>query len=187
MAIFKIEVTAYRCNICGYSWLPRYRDSPTPEVCAKCRSKYWNQPPRPEKQPRPPGHGLAADMINEIMNQQQRKQQAPQIHEEQQPQKEQYRHASVQQHQQPPKPEVKQEQPSSPVSKSRRDSDTPTKIERYLREDATDLVRPVDIAKVLNLDRHNTAYALSKLVKQGSVIQPVKGMYRHKDNSKVKQ
>lgn len=79
------------------------------------------------------------------------------------------------------------EQPPLSKSKSRRDSDTPTKIERYLREDATDLVRPVDIAKVLNLDRHNTAYALSKLVKQGLVIQPVKGMYRHKDNSKVKQ
>ncbi len=187
MAIFKIEVTAYRCNICGYSWLPRYRDSPTPEVCAKCRSKYWNQPPRPEKQPRPPGHGLAADMINEIMQQQH------------QPTTEEYRHASIavaqqKEEEQIPKAimmaEQKQEdqqQYQSVKGKSRRESDTPTKIERYLREDATDLVRPVDIAKVLNLDRHNTAYALSKLVKQGLVIQPVKGMYRHKDNSKIKQ
>ena len=126
MAIFKIEVTAYRCNICGYSWLPRYRDSPTPEVCAKCRSKYWNQP-RPEKQPRPPGHGLAADMINEIMQQQH------------QPTTEEYRHTSIaaaaqQQRveEQTPKAimmaeQKQEEQQQQPIKgKSRRDSDTPT-------------------------------------------------------------
>lgn len=46
MAIFKKQVTAYRCERCGYEWLPRFRDQPPPTVCAnlECKSPYWNKP-----------------------------------------------------------------------------------------------------------------------------------------------
>lgn len=45
MAIFKKLVTAYRCERCGYEWLPRFPDQPPPTVCAnlQCKSPYWNR------------------------------------------------------------------------------------------------------------------------------------------------
>ncbi len=46
MAIVRKMVTMYRCERCGYEWLPRYQDSAPPTVCAnlQCKSPYWNRP-----------------------------------------------------------------------------------------------------------------------------------------------
>jgi len=58
MAIFKTTVTAYRCERCGYEWLPRVAGAPLPAVCpnGQCKSLLWNtpRPPvRPRKRPAP--------------------------------------------------------------------------------------------------------------------------------------
>jgi DNA-directed RNA polymerase subunit RPC12/RpoP len=49
MAIFKKLVTAYRCERCGYEWLPRFAKAPPPAVCPNgaCKSPYWNKPRQP--------------------------------------------------------------------------------------------------------------------------------------------
>src|SRR5829696_3778216 len=47
-----VAVWAYRCERCGYIWLPKdydVSDSSTqnrepPKSCARCKSKYWRQP-----------------------------------------------------------------------------------------------------------------------------------------------
>ncbi len=46
-----VAVWAYRCNRCGYIWLPKDYDAShsntlardPPKVCARCKSKYWNR------------------------------------------------------------------------------------------------------------------------------------------------
>ncbi|HSP96838.1 MAG TPA: hypothetical protein VL049_06285 [Candidatus Dormibacteraeota bacterium] len=50
MAIFKKLVTAYRCERCGYEWLPRFAKAPPPAVCPNgaCKSPAWNKP-RPKR------------------------------------------------------------------------------------------------------------------------------------------
>lgn len=49
-----ITVSMYRCERCGYEWIPR--GTVPPKVCAnlKCKSPYWNKPrQRPvKKKPR---------------------------------------------------------------------------------------------------------------------------------------
>jgi len=37
----KIIRKGFRCNRCGFEWIPR--SSKTPISCPKCRSKYWNK------------------------------------------------------------------------------------------------------------------------------------------------
>ena len=36
----------YRCERCGYEWLPRRESTREPKVCAnpKCKSPYWDRP-----------------------------------------------------------------------------------------------------------------------------------------------
>jgi hypothetical protein len=58
MGVFKVEVTAYRCERCEHEWLPRNAlagDNDLPTVCPKCKGPYWNRPLGPEIiQPRAP-------------------------------------------------------------------------------------------------------------------------------------
>jgi len=37
---FKIE---FECKRCGHKWEPR-KPNDIPDVCAKCKSPYWNKP-----------------------------------------------------------------------------------------------------------------------------------------------
>ncbi len=37
-----ITVMGYRCERCGYEWVPRSKGEP--RVCARCKSPYWNTP-----------------------------------------------------------------------------------------------------------------------------------------------
>ena len=56
MAVLRKTVTAYRCERCGYEWLPRFDDAPLPTVCAnrKCKSPAWNKPrPSAKRRKRP--------------------------------------------------------------------------------------------------------------------------------------
>jgi hypothetical protein len=48
MARVPITIMGYRCDRCGYEWLPKRRDAPEPRTCAslKCKSPYWNRPRR---------------------------------------------------------------------------------------------------------------------------------------------
>lgn len=43
MARVPITVMGYRCERCGYEWLPRDTNQ-EPKVCPKCKSPYWNTP-----------------------------------------------------------------------------------------------------------------------------------------------
>jgi len=45
MARVPITVMGWKCERCGYEWIPRNPNS-EPEVCAKCKSPYWNRPRR---------------------------------------------------------------------------------------------------------------------------------------------
>lgn len=47
MAKVKIEIWGYKCERCGHEWVPR--NEPTPLVCPKCKSPYWNRPRRAKK------------------------------------------------------------------------------------------------------------------------------------------
>ena len=40
--ITKEKVTVCKCERCGYKWQPK--DSEPPEVCARCKSRFWNVP-----------------------------------------------------------------------------------------------------------------------------------------------
>jgi len=53
MAIFQKQVWAFRCERCGYEWLPRKlwdESKPPPTVCPKCKNPYWNKPKKKQKQ-----------------------------------------------------------------------------------------------------------------------------------------
>ena len=51
MAKVKITVWGWRCERCGHEWAPRTEN--IPKICPKCKSNYWDRPPkkRPEQQP----------------------------------------------------------------------------------------------------------------------------------------
>lgn len=42
-----IRLKGYRCNACGWHWLPREQGK-VPAVCPKCKSYRWDQP-KPKK------------------------------------------------------------------------------------------------------------------------------------------
>lgn len=41
-----ITVMGYRCERCGHEWIPRGDSDEEPRVCPKCKSAYWNRPPK---------------------------------------------------------------------------------------------------------------------------------------------
>ena len=43
MAKIKIKVDGYKCERCGYEWIPRKKNK-YPRVCPKCKSPYWDRP-----------------------------------------------------------------------------------------------------------------------------------------------
>jgi hypothetical protein len=46
MARVPITIMGFRCERCGYEWLPRRESTREPKVCPnpKCKSPYWNEP-----------------------------------------------------------------------------------------------------------------------------------------------
>jgi predicted Zn-ribbon and HTH transcriptional regulator len=43
MAKVPITIMGYRCERCGYEWIPRDTEN-EPRVCSRCKSPYWNRP-----------------------------------------------------------------------------------------------------------------------------------------------
>ncbi len=41
-----ITVMGYRCERCGYEWIPRGEPTQEPKACAKCKSPNWDKPRR---------------------------------------------------------------------------------------------------------------------------------------------
>lgn len=41
-----ITIMGYRCERCGHEWIPRGAADEEPRVCPKCRSPWWNTPPK---------------------------------------------------------------------------------------------------------------------------------------------
>lgn len=42
---FQKKTKWYRCERCGYEWLPRtHKETSLPVTCASCGSPYWNKP-----------------------------------------------------------------------------------------------------------------------------------------------
>src|ERR1700685_4374804 len=39
----KVQLWGYRCERCGYEWLPR-KSEQQPRTCPSCRSPYWDRP-----------------------------------------------------------------------------------------------------------------------------------------------
>lgn len=39
-----LKKVAYRCERCGYVWIPRKQE--LPKVCPRCKSPYWDRPRR---------------------------------------------------------------------------------------------------------------------------------------------
>ena len=58
-------VEGWLCSRCGHKWVPRYyysadRSMVPPKVCPKCKSPYWDTPPkrrRPTSADHDPGAG----------------------------------------------------------------------------------------------------------------------------------
>ena len=48
MPEIKIEVKGYKCNNCGYQWLPRSAKE-KPLICPKCKSARWDKEPKKKK------------------------------------------------------------------------------------------------------------------------------------------
>jgi hypothetical protein len=46
MARVPITVMGFRCERCSHEWIPRGGAEEEPRVCPKCRSAWWNQPPK---------------------------------------------------------------------------------------------------------------------------------------------
>jgi predicted Zn-ribbon and HTH transcriptional regulator len=47
VAVFEKLVWAFRCERCGYEWIPRKlwsEGEELPTVCTACKSPYWNKP-----------------------------------------------------------------------------------------------------------------------------------------------
>lgn len=48
MGQVKITVDGFRCERCGYEWIPKCIDV-EPKTCPKCKSPYWNIPRKNKK------------------------------------------------------------------------------------------------------------------------------------------
>lgn len=48
MPEIKMEMKGYKCNNCGYEWLPRSQKE-KPLICPKCKSSRWDKEPRKRK------------------------------------------------------------------------------------------------------------------------------------------
>jgi hypothetical protein len=46
MALVPITVLGFRCERCAHEWVPRGGTEEEPRVCPKCRSPWWNRPPK---------------------------------------------------------------------------------------------------------------------------------------------
>ena len=44
MARVPITILGFRCDQCGYEWLPRGGTDRTPRVCPNCKSREWDKP-----------------------------------------------------------------------------------------------------------------------------------------------
>ena len=44
MAKIEIKTVGWKCERCDHEWIPR--DETPPKVCPKCKSPYWENPPR---------------------------------------------------------------------------------------------------------------------------------------------
>lgn len=48
MAKVQIQMEGWKCERCGYEWVPRKPDYP--RVCVRCKSPYWDRPRRKPKE-----------------------------------------------------------------------------------------------------------------------------------------
>ncbi len=48
MAEIEIKLKGFKCNNCGYEWLPR-SSKEKPLICPKCKSARWDKEPRNHK------------------------------------------------------------------------------------------------------------------------------------------
>lgn len=46
MAMVPITVMGFRCERCAHEWIPRGGVEEQPRVCPKCRSPWWDRPPK---------------------------------------------------------------------------------------------------------------------------------------------
>ncbi len=51
MALVAITVLGFRCERCAHEWVPRGGTEEEPRVCPKCRSPWWNRPPKSKPMP----------------------------------------------------------------------------------------------------------------------------------------
>jgi hypothetical protein len=51
MALVPITVLGFRCERCAHEWIPRGGVEDQPRVCPKCRSPWWNRPPKVRAMP----------------------------------------------------------------------------------------------------------------------------------------
>lgn len=59
MGTVEIRVMGYKCERCGYEWVPRTPrnvdpkakkgETPKPRICPKCKSALWDVPPKKPK------------------------------------------------------------------------------------------------------------------------------------------
>jgi hypothetical protein len=63
MARVPITVMGYKCERCGYEWVPR-DEKQEPKVCPKCKSPYWNSP---KKQPSAMSYEEFRDKIKSVL------------------------------------------------------------------------------------------------------------------------
>ncbi len=48
MAEIELKIKGYKCNNCGYEWVPRSRKE-RPLICPTCKSARWDKEPRKKK------------------------------------------------------------------------------------------------------------------------------------------
>lgn len=83
------------------------------------------------------------------------------------------------------KPQIQQEEQEW-KSKSKRDSDIVTRVEKFLLEEAVEPLGPAQLSRLMKLkNSHLAIYPLQKLAKQGTLKKVEGGKYYHKDNPKI--
>ena len=51
MALIPITLLGFRCERCAHEWIPRGGVEDQPRVCPKCRSPWWDRPPKAKPMP----------------------------------------------------------------------------------------------------------------------------------------